>query len=268
MSQQSRDQLNTIARTRGHAGGFNALAALDDGSVLAGGGVDYHGWLLHADRTLHTAWEASLDDIDDVAGLVSLSGGFAIAARREFSTTSLDYTRIVAFAADRKVRWQKQLPVAGHAQPSAMAALSDGGLIVVGRHEVTNDFPRTWVARLNGSGEVVWEKLIGDPGEARLGTAVVVLPDGGFAVAGASQREGRWVGRLARLTGDGTLLWEHSYGGEKDDIVRGLARTAESGFVLVGSTMSRGAGKTNVWILKLDGNGVLLWDRVFGTAGS
>jgi hypothetical protein len=248
--------------------GFNALAVLDDGSVLAVGNAGYHGWLLHADRALHTTWNASLGDVEKVASVAVLPGGFAVAARRELSTTSLDYTWITAFTSDRQVRWQKQLPATGRGEPAAIAALPDGGLIVVGRHEVTNRDPsRTWVVRLDGSGTVIWDKLLGDPSEVRLGTAVVMLPDDGFAVAGAAQREGGRALRLTRLSGDGTLLWDRAYGGEKRDEAMGLARTADGGFVLVGSTMSRGAGKTNVWILKLDGSGMVIWDRVFGKAG-
>jgi len=128
-----------------------------------------------------------------------------------------------------------------------------------------------WVVRLSGSGEVVWDKLIGAPGETRLGEAIVALPDGGFAVAGSATRDlDKRSLRLARLTSDGTLMWERSYGGEQHDEATGLAATADGGFVLVGSTTAKrpGAdGKTNVWILKLDRDGTVLWDRAFGTAG-
>ncbi len=104
---------------------------LDDGSTLAGGSAGDHGWLLHADRALHLTWDTPLGDVHDVAGVAALPGGFAVAARRALSTTSLDYTRITAFTADRQVRWQKQLPAAGRAEPAAIAALSDGGVIAV-----------------------------------------------------------------------------------------------------------------------------------------
>lgn len=249
--------------------GFSALAVQGDGSTLAGGSAGGHGWLVRADPALHATWDAPLGDVHDVAGLAALpGGGLAVAGRRELSTTSLDYTRISVFAADRQVRWQKQLPADGRGEPAAIATLPDGGLIAVGRHEASDrDDPRTWVIRLSGSGDVAWEKRLGDPGEVRLGTAVVALPDGGFAAAGAAQRDGRRGLRLARLTGDGTVLWERAYGGEKRDEATGLARTPDGGFVLVGSTMSKGAGKTNVWILKLDSDGKLVWDRAFGTAG-
>jgi hypothetical protein len=63
------------------------------------------------------------------------------------------------------------------------------------------------------------------------------------------------------------VLWERSFGGAGDDVARGLARTADGGLVVVGSTTTRGVGKTNVWILRLAGDGALVWDRVFGTAG-
>lgn len=249
--------------------GFNALAVQGDGSILAGGSASGHGWLVRADPALHATSDAPLGDVHDLAGVAALpGGGFAVAGRRELSTTSLDYTRITALAADRQVRWQKQLPTEGRGEPAALAALPDGGLIAVGRHEVSDrDDPRTWVVRLNGSGDVVWDKRIGDPGEVRIGAAVVALADGGFAIAGAAQRDGRRGLRLARLTRDGAVLWERAYGGEKRDEATGLAATPDGGFVLVGSTMSKGPGKTNAWILKLDGDGALVWDRVFGTAG-
>jgi hypothetical protein len=105
----------------------------------------------------------------------------------------------------------------------------------------------------------------------RLGAAIVELSDGGFAVAGAAQRDGRRGLRLARLASDGTLVWERAYGGDPHDEATGLARTADGGFVLVGSTSKgggQGSGKTNVWVLKLDGDGRLAWDRVLGAAAS
>lgn len=249
--------------------GFNTIAVLEDGSILAGGTSRWKGWLLRADGALHSSSESPLADVFAVSALAPLSGGgFAVAARRELVTTGLDYSKFEAFTNNEQVRWQKQLPTTGRGEPAALAALPDGGLVAVGRHTAAErGDPQTWVVRLSESGDVLWEKLLGSADEVRLGTAVVALPDGGFAVAGAAQRDGHRGLRLARLTSDGTMMWERAYGGEQRDEATGLARTADGGFVLVGSTMSKGAGKTNVWILKLDSEGRLVWDRVFGTAG-
>ena len=254
----------------GSDGGFGAVAALDDGSILAGGTSQHKGWLVRADQAMRAIWEFPVEGVYTVSDLGSRpDGGFAVAARRELSTTGLDYTRLSAFASDRSLVWHKQLPTTGRGEPAALTTLADGGLVAVGRR--TNDErsePQMWVIRVDRSGDVVWDQRIGSPGEVRLGSAIVALPDGGFAVAGsATQHDDHRGLRLARLAADGTLQWERAYGGEQRDEAHGLARTPDGGFILVGSTMSRGAGKTNVWILRLDPDGTLLWDRVFGTAG-
>jgi hypothetical protein len=108
--------------------------------------------------------------------------------------------------------------------------------------------------------------LLGPPEEERRGRAIVALSDGGVAVAGAALRDDRRGLRVARLAADGRLVWEHAYGGDNYDVASGLAATADGGLVLVGSTMSKGPGKSNIWVLRLDTDGRVLWDRVFGTA--
>jgi hypothetical protein len=113
---------------------------------------------------------------------------------------------------------------------------------------------------------------------------VVALPEGGVVVAGdalgASDRSFRAQRakvpaggpadqrsiQVARLAPDGTPLWERAFGGVRWDVARGLTSTGDGGLVVVGSTMSKGPGKTNVWILRLDGEGRLRWDRAFGSA--
>lgn len=126
-----------------------------------------------------------------------------------------------------------------------------------------------WIVQVNATSEVVWERLVGPADEQRRGRAIVSLTDGGVAVAGDAQLGSHRGLRVARFAANGTLVWEHAYGGEgvnESSVARGLARTHDSGLVLVGSTTAKGQGKTNVWILRLDDDGRLLWDRVFGSA--
>jgi hypothetical protein len=253
----------------GADGSFNAIAVLGDGSILAGGTAHWKGWLLQVTGAMNSTWESPLADVYAVSALVPLaSGGFAIAARRAMSTLGLDYTQFSTFSSDQHVRWQNQLPATGRGEPAALAALPDGGLVAAGRYSAAErGDPQMWVVRLSGSGEVLWENLLGRADEVQYGAAIVALADGGFAVAGAAQRDDHRGLRVARLAGDGKVIWEHSYGGEGRDEATGLASTTDGGFVLVGSTMSKGPGKTNVWILRLDRDGRIVWDRVFGTAG-
>lgn len=248
--------------------GFNAIALLGDGSLLAGGGSAWKGWLLHATGALGPVSETPIGDVDDVLGVAAIAdGGFAIAAQREKSTLGFGLTRIAAFARDGHLRWQAELPTTGRGEPAALTSFPDGSLVAVGHRVATDhDKAQIWVVRMTTSGAVAWERLLGPPDEERRGRAIVALADGGVAVAGEALRDNRRGLRVARLAADGEVAWEHAYGGDKYDVATGLAATADGGLVLVGATMSKGPGKTNIWVLRLDREGRVLWDRVFGTA--
>jgi hypothetical protein len=250
--------------------GFEVVTVLDDGSALAGGMADNRGWLLCVDAALRTRWELPLADVDTVRGLAPLADrGFALAASQDMSTTELGMTQLVVFTGDQQPRWRRRLPASGRGEPGALTALNGGSLVIVGHRSASErDAAQCWVLRLDAAGEPLWERLIGPANEERRGRGVAALADGGVAVACDGLRDGNRGLRVARLAADGTVAWERSYGGgaRAQDVAHGIACTADGGFVLVGSTTAKGPGRTNAWVLRLDGNGGLLWDRAFGCA--
>ncbi|WP_238536538.1 hypothetical protein [Stigmatella aurantiaca] len=114
-------------------------------------------------------------------------------------------------------------------------------------------------------GEILWEHVPEDP-QVEAGRAITVLPDGGIVVAGFSWKE-VLVDREAkvwRFSAEGSLLWEKFYGGARNDMGEGIAHLADDSLVVVGSTLSKGAGKTDVWTFGLSPEGDLLWEETFG----
>jgi hypothetical protein len=96
--------------------------------------------------------------------------------------------------------------------------------------------------------------------------AVEHTSDGGHAVIGWTQSFG-WSGCAAwvlKLREDGAVQWQKSYGGPEDDQAVFIQQTTDGGYVVAGETKSFGAGSWDVWILKLDGNGVIQWQKTFG----
>jgi outer membrane protein assembly factor BamB len=246
------------------ATGFVAAASLGNGSTVAGGTAGWHGWLLCAGDDLLPRWELPLGDIDDVYGLAALgNGAFAVAAAAEKSTTSLGTTRVLACNAGGSVRWQATLPRSGRAEPAALAALRDGGVVVAGHaSDDEGGAARLWIARLDGRGQILWERRLGAAGEERRGRALALLGDEHIVVAGDALLGGRRTLRVARLTTAGDVVWERAYGEGDQSIARGLARTGGDDLVLAGSTTA-GAEKTNVLVLSLAGDGRKLWQRTF-----
>lgn len=59
-------------------------------------------------------------------------------------------------------------------------------------------------------------------------------------------------------------VWTKVYGGAGDDVGRCVQSTADGGYVIVGHTGSSGAGAYDVWLLKTDSLGNILWTRTYG----
>jgi hypothetical protein len=76
-----------------------------------------------------------------------------------------------------------------------------------------------------------------------------------------------------KIDAEGSLLWEHSYGGSGIDIAQDIAKTTDGGYVVAGSTISTDGdismshGGSDVWVIKIDNNGALLWEKTYGGSG-
>jgi hypothetical protein len=169
------------------------------------------------------------------------------------------------------VVWQKTYGGTGQDGASAIAPTSDGGYVVAGS---TNSFGASddvWVLKLDGQGNVVWQKTYGGT-SFDAASAIVPTSDGGYVVtaeavsfwvsgAGASDV---WV---LKLDGSGNVVWQKAYGGTGIDAARAIAPTSDGGYVVAGVTSSFGAGDFDVWVLKLDGQGNVVWQKTYGGAG-
>ena len=89
--------------------------------------------------------------------------------------------------------------------------------------------------------------------------------DGGYIVVGSKEhRSDRTRDALMIKTDeDGFGLWEKSFGGAENDELISVKQTMDGGFIAVGYSSSFGSVK-QVYILKVDYYGNLLWDQVLG----
>jgi hypothetical protein len=146
-----------------------------------------------------------------------------------------------------------------HDEAHAVARTSDGGYIVVGSRWVdSSSATDIWVLKLDSWGNVQWQKTYGGH------TAYAVAPtsDGGYVVAG----DGGLCSdaQVLKLDGSGNVLWHKTYGGLSCDEARAIAPTSDGGYVVAGWTKSFGAGRSDVWVLKLYSSGDVQWQKRYG----
>jgi len=58
--------------------------------------------------------------------------------------------------------------------------------------------------------------------------------------------------------------WDKTYGGIRYDYAHSLIQTSDGGYAVAGATSSKGAGAFDLWVIKLDSPGNMVWDRTYG----
>ena len=96
--------------------------------------------------------------------------------------------------------------------------------------------------------------------------AVAVAPNGDIIVAGVTNSfgTGSWNVWVLRLDSEGNVKWQKTYGGKGDNEARTVAVTPNGDIIVAGITNSFGAGDSDAWILRLDANGNVKWQKTYG----
>lgn len=118
--------------------------------------------------------------------------------------------------------------------------------------------------------------------EEDIAHAIIATQDGGFAVLGNTKStNGSIVDKtvavsdlvLLKFNTTAQLEWVKTYGGSKDDRGHSLVQLSDGGFAVVGYAMSsdldasENKGQHDNWVLRLDAQGTLLWEKSFGFLG-
>jgi hypothetical protein len=255
-------------RTPGREGfnGLNAVSVLEDGSIVAGGSQDGAGWVVRMDPRGELLRDMKLPQLEQVTALVALPDQrIAVVGTADSSTTGLGNSRLILLEADGRTLQERRFPAQGHGELAALTPLPAGGLVATGRSSPPDSTDwKLWVICLDERGETRWERVL-DGTEVEAGRAITAFPDGSVAVVGYTLNQmGDREAKVWRFSADGRPLWQQTQGGAGEDLGYGIARLADGSLVVVGSTTSKGAGKTDLWTFGLSPEGQLLWEETFG----
>ena len=124
---------------------------------------------------------------------------------------------------------------------------------------------------------IEWQKTFGGSNYDQ-GESVIQTFDGGFIAAGISTSiNGDVTGNhgfgdfwIVKTDNAGNLQWEKSYGGSGDDGAFSIEQTADSGYIVAGTSTSTNGDLTfnhgfiDYWVIKLDNSGNLQWQKSYG----
>jgi len=113
--------------------------------------------------------------------------------------------------------------------------------------------------------DLLWKSKFGGDHFDRA-NAVEQTSDGGFILTGttASTGAGLFDLWLIRTDGDGTVLWERTFGGPLRERGAAVHQTSDGGYIVAGDTRSFGDGGGDAWLLRTDASGDSLWTKTYG----
>ncbi len=226
--------------------------------------------ILKLDSNGHIIWQKTYggDNFDDVVSSIQQTsdGGYIVAGiTASFGSGGLD-AWLLKLDSNGFVEWQKSYGASGFEYTNFVRQTLDNGFIVSG---YSYSFGRSWIFKVDAAGNLQWQKTYGVGWHDFLGP-IQQTTDGGYIVVGNSwevignTRENNGDVLALKLDSSGNIQWQKVYGGAKYDFANSILQATDGGYVLAGATMSFGAGDRDAWVLKLDQNGSIEWQKTYG----
>lgn len=182
------------------------------------------------------------------------------------------------------IEWSEGLGGSMNDIPEVVFNTADGDFIIAGQSAssdgtIDNNKGGTdlWVTKVNDDGNMIWEKNYGGS-EDDFAMDLQPTADGGYIMVGGSASEngdlnnnnGRIDLWVIKINAFGELQWSKNFGGSGVEIGTSI-QTISDGYILVGCTgsagetgISAGFGGHEYWVLKLDLDGNLVWEKTYG----
>jgi hypothetical protein len=222
-------------------------------------------WLIKTDAAGNEQWSKTYggSDFDEAfSGQQTMDGGYIIFGL----TTSFGVSNaslLVKTDPDGNMEWNQIYGGNGDGAFSIQQT-KDGGYIFTGYTTSSDDQGDVWLVKTRSDGVEEWSRTFGGNS---LESAVFVRQtyDGGYVMAGRTRSFGAGGSDIWLVKADsaGAQEWTQTYGGSGYDTGKSVQQTADSGYIIVGTTASFGGGR-EIWLIKTDANGNQEWNRIFG----
>ena len=143
---------------------------------------------------------------------------------------------------------------------------TDEGYIVAGQ---TNSFGAgifdAYVIKTDSTGDILWSRTYGGS-SVDYGNSVQQTTDGAYMVAGYTESfgAGDYDVSLIKINSTGEILWSRTYGGSDYEYTLSVRQTTDGGYIVAGGTWSFGAGENDLYLIKTNSTGDILWSRTYG----
>lgn len=256
-------------------GGLAVVEAADGGYAIAGytrsfGASVQDIYLVKVNSNGGLEWGTQYGaSWDDIATCIRRTpdGGYVLAGQAYSPSTGWEFC-LLKVASDGGFGWYRTFGGTLGDFSKAVEPTADDGYMVVGwtlSYGVGGG--DVYLVKVDSLGNPEWEKTYGGA-SADYGLSLQTTADGGYIIGGQTSSFGAGEDDMSLLKIDsgGEIEWYKAYGGGQGDFGSSALETADGGYVIVGETVSFGAGDADVYLVRTDANGNLEWSQTFGGA--
>jgi len=167
--------------------------------------------------------------------------------------------------------WNKTYGGVYHEGGRDIKQTTDGGYIIAG---YTSSYGAgstdAWLLKIDASGNYEWDSTFGGSDEDSV-RSVAQTSDGSYILTGRTKSYGAGMNDLWLIKADsnGNHLWNETFGGTGEDGGYSVAETNDGSYIITGRRISVSSGTDwDVWLIKTDTRGDLIWDKTYGADGS
>jgi hypothetical protein len=255
--------------------GNSVQPTFDGGYIISGykNDGDADAYLIKTDANGDTLWTRTYggvsSDLGNFVQQTADSGYIIVGHTLSFGAGLLD-VYLIKTNSIGELLWTKSYGSSGYDMGLYVEQTSDGGYILTGKTKntsTTND--NAYIIKTDSSGDTLWTKVYGVT-DIIDGFCGYQTPDGGYIFCGSIEVFGSSYtdGWLLKTDANGNQLWAKTYGGPDDESFRSVQLTMDGGYIMTGNSYGFGAGDYDVYLVKADSNGSMVWSKTFGNAGN
>jgi len=232
-------------------------------------------WILKLDKDGELEWENSYGGLESDRAVEieqTIDDGFIFAG----GTHSIGEQGYHGFWVTKlnsvgEVQWEKKYSNGGMEGANSIVQASDGGFLISGSTFITkskdeDDLSDVWVIKIDENGELIWEKTFGSKAIDKIQSVKSTI-DGGYILGGyiIQRMDSDGDGWVIKIDSNGELIWEKTFGNISTESIWALQNTTDGGYILTGEKSDENNfGRDKTWIVKINNNGELIWEKTFG----
>ncbi len=143
----------------------------------------------------------------------------------------------------------------------------DGNRIISGYMKHSIDDSDGYVVKLNEAGDTVWTLMLGGAYKDPFGSMTLCPADSGYVFTGGNMslnggsHQDMWI---VKTDTGGNVLWQNNFGGTGTEYGYAIDTTDDGGYIMAGLTSTYGAGLWDIYVVRVDDVGNMIWQKWFG----